>query len=584
MKRILALILILIISIAQPCLAEIIRFKSGQEIDGEIIEKSDKIIKIKHNDAILTYSIDRIESFIPNDYNIDQNSIFSQIGFKDFANLLQVGNYTQIESKISEILSQKNISEKSDELTDIYIYMATEVPGVISMLNDWCDKSPSSYIPWLARGTFYVYYAWDARGTKWASSVAKEKASLFKERLKQAQVDLEKAYQLNPEDPNAAAQLINVAMGLGLDYDYMETQFQRAIRADPNNFKAHRAKLLYLMPKWHGSAEKVSAFVKEVKSKAPEGSRLRLISALAYYELYYGKERKKYFQNPQVWNEINADYAEYFTLNPDSMREHNYFALYAFTAEEYEITMKEFGKIVDNWDRTCWGTKDYFYTTKRMTPGLSYIKKGMLKNAEDYFFSIGEVKGIDILIKIYREKGNYVEAERLIKINLSSGKKSAYSHLVRGLDYEKNNQLQEAFLEYKAALEINPEYGIAYLDAAHVLEKLGNIKQAVIYYQKAVQFDPQNSAAYYDLARMYEDVIGEHNIAIAVLKKSIELNPNYAPSFYLLGKAYENIDDHDNCFANFETYLRLDPNGQFANFVRKYLNKKQRIRLDKTLR
>jgi tetratricopeptide (TPR) repeat protein len=355
------------------CLAETIRLKSGEEIEGKVIERTDKYIKMNFDDGIaLTYYIDEIGSIIGNEINYSKSKIESNSSSRylgSLTDLLKIGNYSQIETWIKELLSRRNINKESDELTDIYIYIAKEIPNVLPILNDWCNKSPNSHVPWTARGTFYVYYAWEARGSEWADSVTDDKAILFIERLEQAQTDLEKAYQLNPEDPNAPAQLINVAMGLGLDSDYMETQFQRAIKADPNHFKAHRTKLLYLMPKWYGSADKVFDFIRQIKEKTARGSRLRLISAMAYYELYYGKERSRYFHMPQVWNEIYNEYKGYLTQHPNDMREHNYLAKYAFTAGQFEIAEKEFKVIGDIWDKDCWGSKDFFIRSKNYVLG-----------------------------------------------------------------------------------------------------------------------------------------------------------------------------------------------------------------------
>ncbi len=95
--------------------------------------------------------------------------------------------------------------------------------------------------------------------------------------------------------------------------------------------------------------------------------------------------------------------------------------------------------------------------------------------------------------------------------------------------------------------------------------------QAFTYYKKAAELDRQNNIAFYDLGRLYEDVYGEHEIAISLVRKSIEIKADYAPAYYLLGKAYENIDDHNNSKASFKKYLELDPNGQFADFIKSYL-------------
>jgi hypothetical protein len=116
----------------------------------------------------------------------------------------------------------------------------------------------------LCAGQFLVQYAWDARGGGVASTVTPDGWRRFKERLGEAEGRLKAAWDLDPKCGASAAEMVSVCIGLGRDRDEMETWFRRAVETDQARNKVFERKLEYLHPKWHGSAEELQAFLKEI--------------------------------------------------------------------------------------------------------------------------------------------------------------------------------------------------------------------------------------------------------------------------------------------------------------------------------
>ena len=83
---------------------------------------------------------------------------------------------------------------------------------------------------------------------------------LFRERLARAEVALERAWRLDPNNARAATQMLIVELGQGKGRTHMEEWFRRAMKADPGNYSACSRKLYYLEPKWYGSEEEMLAF------------------------------------------------------------------------------------------------------------------------------------------------------------------------------------------------------------------------------------------------------------------------------------------------------------------------------------
>jgi tetratricopeptide (TPR) repeat protein len=232
----------------------------------------------------------------------------------------------------------------------------------------WETNEPDSYVPLLAKGVFYIDYAWDARGSGWAGSVSEEGRQKMRERMQVAENALTKALELYADDPRIAEKLIWVAIGLRQDRDQMEKWFQMAIHADPAYFPAYDQKLRYLMPEWYGDPARrdMFGFARACAANPPEGSRVALILLNAHAEkARFGdrpdKNWTEYYQDPEVWKEIKQLYKQFLQEHPDSVVDRNKYAKLAFYAQDYEEAVRQFKIIGTDIDKETWGSEQYFY-------------------------------------------------------------------------------------------------------------------------------------------------------------------------------------------------------------------------------
>ncbi|MBI5115544.1 DUF4034 domain-containing protein [Candidatus Poribacteria bacterium] len=230
----------------------------------------------------------------------------------------------------------------------------------------WEKHCPKSSNPLRSKGSFHINYAWNARGSGWASTVTEDRWEKFNERLHLAEQYLTRAYELDPTDPRTPSALVKVTLALGYERDQMEQWFSRAVEADPKYYPAYRNKLTYLMPKWHGSRGEMFEFARECAANAPEGSRAEFMLRLAHKEMAYrwgdetGKDWTHYYEDRKVWGELKSLYEKYLSKHPDSISDRNYFAETAFYAHDYEEAARQFDLIGKYIDTECW-SEQYYY-------------------------------------------------------------------------------------------------------------------------------------------------------------------------------------------------------------------------------
>jgi hypothetical protein len=176
------------------------------------------------------------------------------------------------------------------------------------------------------RGIFNVNYAWDARGTGWANTVTEEGWRLMRERLAKAANALDEAWHLDPTNSDAADEMLAVELGQGQGRDRMELWFNRAMKANPDDYEACVNKLYYLEPKWYGSADEMLKFGEECVKGGNWDSGIPYIYVKAHLDLAAYTEavgaqdgEAVYFtSHPEAWDEIRAVHQELMKHRPMS--------------------------------------------------------------------------------------------------------------------------------------------------------------------------------------------------------------------------------------------------------------------------
>jgi protein O-mannosyl-transferase len=166
----------------------------------------------------------------------------------------------------------------------------------------------------------------------------------------------------------------------------------------------------------------------------------------------------------------------------------------------------------------------------RLNLGLAYYRKGMYDDA----------------LKIYSEL-----------LTMDPGNETGYFQ--RGLVYQygKPPQPQLALADYTKAIQLNPSYGLAYMNRGSLyVDQLHTYDPAIADFTKALELDPTNKDALLDKGIAYYKK-GDFDNALEIYN-SVRANPkDNGKLFYLKALSYAGKKDYANAVQNAEQAQKM---------------------------
>ncbi len=418
-------------------------------------------------------------------YGKEDNKPVWVIG-RDIINKINEGEFKDLEKYIDLLAAQKPYTvDGTRVLEDLYTFVAERLENS-EMLDKWCTREPSHYSAYIFRGIFYNKEARKHRGTGFGYTVTEEGWKKYKEYLELAKKDFEKAYEMNPEDPNSAASMISVCTGLNMDEGDMETWFKRAIEAEPVSYAAYAKKQNYLRPKWHGTPEKDRAFADYCYKNAPEKSVVHEIM-LDYILEEYNRAGNKvdYFKDPSIAKILDDLAKKTFKNFPDSTSLRRKLA-------QIEAINKNFGNALSLYNEilaTDPGNPDTlrsrgdlyshpFYQNYDLAE--SDIKKSIESDPDG-------PNSYEVLARMARVNGDYKKAIEYFNIAIKIKPKDPQFYVERGMI--KQNFLRDytsAMEDFKEALKFDTLSIPANLNMSICLENMQQYDEAKRYCMKAL--------------------------------------------------------------------------------------------------
>lgn len=206
-------------------------------------------------------------------------------------------------------------------------------------------------------GEYYTDAAWCARGSGWANDVTDQGWKVFAERLLKADQILEAGYAKYPAEGEMARAMIAVELGQGHGRDRMEMWFQRAIKVNPDDYDAYKAKEWYLQPRWYGSVDDILAFGQECEKGGNWSAKLPTILTTGIAEA--SQTENGLYKRDDVWVAVEKTYREYLEHYPNGIFFRTSFAKHAYDSGHRDIALEQFRILGNNWDHSTVSDEEY---------------------------------------------------------------------------------------------------------------------------------------------------------------------------------------------------------------------------------
>jgi tetratricopeptide (TPR) repeat protein len=184
-----------------------------------------------------------------------------------------------------------------------------------------------------------------------------------------------------------------------------------------------------------------------------------------------------------------------------------------------------------------------------------------------------------VIMRIMGEIGVSVLTVLFVAVSLSIGQSVVEQNLTEGVGYAAQGKFEEAKEEFEKALKADPFSGAA-RDSLEVIEDVTQRKierksaihlfkgaacvlkeqwnQGIHQYNKALEMNPEFTIAYRTRGFVY-CCKGKYERAISDFTKAINLSPRYADAYFFRGVAYIRKGQYDQAILDCSKAIELNP-------------------------
>lgn len=191
------------------------------------------------------------------------------------------------------------------------------------------------------------------------------------------------------------------------------------------------------------------------------------------------------------------------------------------------------------------------------------VTKGIKKqeNLVAYNKTIKELRGSDWFIKGWglQNSGNHNDAITAYNKAIELDPQYAMAYNMRGAAYADLGDFRQAMRDHGKAIELDPQYAAAFSNRGVAHCQLGNFGQAIKDFDRAIELDPEFAAVYLNRGNAYYG-LGNLRPALNDFDRAIELNPNIATAYSNRGNIHRELGNFSQALKDFDIAIELNPN------------------------
>jgi tetratricopeptide (TPR) repeat protein len=137
---------------------------------------------------------------------------------------------------------------------------------------------------------------------------------------------------------------------------------------------------------------------------------------------------------------------------------------------------------------------------------------------------------------------------------------------------EEAGEKAAAIRLYQQIMERDPSFAPAWINLGTIHFHMREFDWAEQLYRKATEIDPSYVLAFFDLGNVLDE-LQRPNESIEAYLRAVKLAPGYADAHYNLALAYERRDQGRAALRHWQTYLRRDNRGPWAEHARSQIRR-----------
>jgi tetratricopeptide (TPR) repeat protein len=149
-------------------------------------------------------------------------------------------------------------------------------------------------------------------------------------------------------------------------------------------------------------------------------------------------------------------------------------------------------------------------------------------------------------------------------------------YLLMGLAYMQLQNWSDAQWAFEEATKVEPANAEGYLGAGSALNEQKSYAAAQKVLEECLELRTDFAEAHYELGRSFWG-LGKFEASAAHARRALEINGDYGGPHVLLGNIYLQQEDPQAALAEFQEYLRLEPEGGLAPAAKEMVGKLKKV-------
>jgi tetratricopeptide (TPR) repeat protein len=154
----------------------------------------------------------------------------------------------------------------------------------------------------------------------------------------------------------------------------------------------------------------------------------------------------------------------------------------------------------------------------------------------------------------------------------SRGPRGVQDLFLAAVQAEESGEKDRAIALYEEIMARDSSYAPAHINLGTIYFHMRQFGRAEELYRRASRTDPGYVLAFFDLGNVLDE-LDRPDESIAAYQRAVTLAPRYADAHYNLALAFERKGDLRAALRHWQSYLRLDKNGPWADHARSQLRK-----------